>query len=90
MYQEEPATHYDHYRVAKSHEKHGRFEEALESYAKAIQLDEDYAYAWYYKGLLHQKMGQKKEAVRCAERALAIEPGWEKHVQKIIDECSEK
>ncbi|TXT56070.1 MAG: hypothetical protein BAJATHORv1_30454 [Candidatus Thorarchaeota archaeon] len=90
MYQDEPATQYDHYRIAKTHEKQGRFDEALQSYAKAIHMDEDYAYAWYYKGLLHQKLGQNQEAVRCAERALKLEPKWEKHVQKIIEECSRK
>lgn len=87
MASDEESSHYDFYRLAKSHEKHGRFDEAMQAYEKAIELSSDYAHAWYYKGLLHKKLEEYDEAISCAERALALEPSWERHVSKMIEEC---
>jgi tetratricopeptide (TPR) repeat protein len=80
-----PVTHYDYYRIAKSYEEKGEFEEALEAYQKAIDMNEEYAHAWFYKGLLHTKLKEYEAAVCCAEKALELEPSWKKHVNKILD-----
>ncbi|MBS3794784.1 MAG: tetratricopeptide repeat protein [Candidatus Thorarchaeota archaeon] len=85
-----PVTHYDHYRRAKSCEEKGEFTEALEAYQKAIDMKNDYAHAWFYKSLLHTKLKQYDDAVCCAERALELEPSWEKHVKKIVDTAKKK
>ncbi len=87
MSTEIPQTHYDFYRLAKSHEREGHLDEAMAAYEKAIELSQSYAHAWYYKGLLHQKLGQYDAAISCAEKALKLEPSWERHVGKLIDDC---
>jgi tetratricopeptide (TPR) repeat protein len=83
-------SRYEIYRAAKSHEAQGRYEEALKAYAEAIDMSADYAHAWYYKSRLHYKLQQYEDALCCAEKALELEPSWERHVRTIIDECKSK
>jgi tetratricopeptide (TPR) repeat protein len=81
-------SRYELYREAKSFEASGRYDDALQAYAKAIELSSDYAHAWYYKSKLHYKLQQYDEAKYCAEKALKIAPSWEKHIRQIIDGCN--
>ncbi len=81
-------SRYELYREAKSHEANGQYADALKAYGKAIELDADYAHAWYYKSKLHYKLRQYDEARHCAEKALEIAPSWEKHIRQIIDDCN--
>lgn len=85
---EEKHSRYELYREAKSHESSGRYDDALKAYGKAIEISSDYAHAWYYKSKLHYKLHQYDEAKYCAEKALKIAPTWEKHIQKILDDCN--
>ena len=87
MSAEIPQTHYDFYRLAKSRERDGHLDEAMAAYEKAIELSQSYSHAWYYKGILHKKLGQYDAAISCAEKALKLEPSWERHVVKLIEEC---
>ena len=80
-------SRYDLYRAAKSHEAHGQYYEALEAYAKAIEISADYTHAWFYKSRLHYRLHQYKEAKSCAEKALELAPSWEKHIRTIIERC---
>jgi tetratricopeptide (TPR) repeat protein len=80
-------SQYDFYRAARSHEAQGRYAEALEAYAKAIEVAQDYADAWFYKGRLHHRLKQREEAVCCAKRALELKPSWQKHVQSILNDA---
>ncbi|MGY5870854.1 MAG: tetratricopeptide repeat protein [Candidatus Thorarchaeota archaeon] len=82
-----PESRYDLYRTAKSHEANGRYDEALNAYAKAIEVSADYAHAWFYKSRLHYSLHQYKEAKSCAEKALELAPSWEKHIRTIIENC---
>ncbi|MBN2230265.1 MAG: tetratricopeptide repeat protein [Candidatus Thorarchaeota archaeon] len=83
-------SRYEHYRLAKSLEANGRYDEALVAYAKAIEVSSDYAHAWFYKSRLHQKLHQYKEAKCCAEKALELAPSWEKHIKAILSDCETK
>ena len=80
-------SRYDLYRTAKSLEARGRYDEALEAYAKAIEISVDYTHAWFYKSRLHYHLHQYEEAKSCAERALELSPSWEKHIRTIIENC---
>ena len=80
-------SRYDLYRAAKSYEAQGRYDDALESYAKAIEISADYTHAWFYKSRLHYRLHQYKEAKNCAKRALELSPSWEKHIRRIIENC---
>jgi tetratricopeptide (TPR) repeat protein len=82
-----PATRYEHYRTAKSHEANNRFEEALEAYDKAIEISEDYAHAWFYKSRLLYKMEKYGECIGCAEKAKQLEPTWNDHITKLIEDA---
>lgn len=83
-------THFEHYRLAKSYEQMGKYEDALSAYAKAIELRQDYAHAWFYKAQLHYRLKQYGDALQCAERTLQLEPSWADHVTKIIADCKSK
>ena len=83
-----PISRYDHYRAAKSFESNGQYDEALNEYAKAIEISSDYVHAWFYKSRLHHRLRQYKEAKSCAERALELAPAWEKHIRPIIHDCN--
>lgn len=87
---EDGKTRFDFYRMAKGYEVKGEYEKALEAFGKAIDIADDYAHAWFYKGKLHHKLGQYKEAIRCAERAVELEPSWESHVVRMVREAREK
>ena len=43
-------------------EKQGRFEEALEQYSKAIELDRELAKAWFQRGVLYFRSDHFEEA----------------------------
>ncbi len=47
----------------------GRYEEAIDSYDKALQIDPDDADAWFDKGETLKKMGKLTEAERCFEKS---------------------
>jgi len=84
---ETTVSRYDLYRSAKSYEANGQYDEALEAYAKAIEISADYSHAWFYKSRLHYRLHQYKEAKCCAEKALELAPSWEKHIRAIIENC---
>ena len=47
----------------------GRYEEAIECYDKAIELDPDYADAWKHKGDALYELGRYEEAIECYDKA---------------------
>ncbi|MCK5239080.1 MAG: tetratricopeptide repeat protein [Candidatus Thorarchaeota archaeon] len=87
---EEELTHFDHYRRAKSHEKSGRYEEALKAYNTALEINREYAHAWYYKGKLHYQLGHYSECVECAEKALKLAPDWADHCNKMLADAKSR
>ena len=85
-----PSTHFDHYRVAKSHEKSGRYDEALLAYAKALEVKSDYAHALFYKSKLHLHLGHYQDCIQCGEKALELAPDWRDHIKKMLDSAKAK
>ena len=51
-----------------------QFNTALQSYNRSLELDPEYGYAWYSKGVTLQNMGQYDEAETCFEKALRYDP----------------
>lgn len=54
----------------------GRPQEALESFAKAAELDKDYLEAWNNQGVAQAILGHPEEAVSCFEEALSLNPEY--------------
>ena len=52
----------------------GRWEEALESLNKAVELQPDYDKAWYNIGLSLQNLNRFDEAIEAFDRATRINP----------------
>jgi len=53
----------------------GKFEEAIASYDKALQIDPDDADAWFDKGETLEKMGKLTEAEKCFKIATKLYVG---------------
>lgn len=55
----------------------GCFDEALECYNKALELDPDNAKVLNNKGVLLRKMGETQEALKDIEKDLELNPDYE-------------
>ena len=62
-------------KVGNIHDSQGRYEEAIESYDKALQIDPDDADVWFDKGETLKKMGKLAEAEKCFEMATKLYDG---------------
>jgi tetratricopeptide (TPR) repeat protein len=51
-----------------------QFNTALQSYNRSLELDPEYGYAWFSKGVTLQNMKQYDEAGTCFEKALRYDP----------------
>ncbi|MHA1614050.1 MAG: tetratricopeptide repeat protein [Candidatus Thorarchaeota archaeon] len=77
-------TQYDWFAHARVYETTGDEKKALEAYEESLKIDQEFAKAWFYKGKLHYRLGQKELAKECAKRTIEIKPEWEKHVKKYM------
>jgi tetratricopeptide (TPR) repeat protein len=50
----------------------GKYQEAIECYDKALEIDAKDAYAWNNKGLALGSLGKYEEALSCYDKALMI------------------
>ena len=51
-----------------------KYEEAIECYEKALEIDPNDGNAWFFKGLALENFEKYDEAIACYERALEIDP----------------
>lgn len=56
--------------------REGRYEESIEEYKKAIELDADSAELHYSLGLAHLKLGDRTKATDAFNEAIRLKPGW--------------
>lgn len=54
----------------------GKYDEALEKFDKALEINPNFAYAWEGKGLVLHNKGKYDEAIECYDRAIAINPNF--------------
>ncbi len=53
-----------------------KYNEAMESYDRAIKIDPNNAYAWYNKGNALYALGKYNEAMESYDRAIKIDPNY--------------
>jgi tetratricopeptide (TPR) repeat protein len=62
--------------------KAGRYEEALASFAKALEIDPSFGAAWYNRASAFSSLGCHEEALTCYTQALEVDPhlfdAWER------------
>jgi len=56
----------------------GKYQEALECFEKAIEINPKEEIAWYNKGVALTNLGKHQEALECFEKAIEINPNYEK------------
>lgn len=49
-----------------------KYDDAISSYDKALQIDPGYADAWFNKGMTLKKIGLNKEAAQCIEKSMNL------------------
>lgn len=61
----------------------GEYELALKGFENVIRIKDDHAFAWYYAGLCHEKLGNKKKASEYSEKykAFSKTPFWQRYIE---------
>jgi tetratricopeptide (TPR) repeat protein len=54
----------------------GRYEEAIGSYDRALEIDGNSSYAWFGRGCSLAELGKHEEAISSYDRALEIDPNY--------------
>lgn len=54
--------------------RNGAYEQALQDYTKAIELDPGFAEAYYNRGVSHYELGRYAEAIADFTRAIELNP----------------
>ena len=56
----------------------GKYEEAIQCYDIAIEINPDFEEAYYNKGTALSDLGNKEEAIKCYDKAIELNPDLEK------------
>jgi len=52
----------------------GKYQEAIESYNKGLEINPNYAFAWTNKGNALYYLGKYQEAIQCFDKAIELDP----------------
>jgi len=61
-----------------------QYDTALQSYNRSLELDPEYGYAWFSKGVTLQNMRNYDEANRCYEKALRYDPSLGSVIPRVM------
>lgn len=65
-----------HREIAAKALREGRYQEAIEEYQKAIELDPDSAELHHALGIAYLKLGDRTKATDAFKEAIRLKPGW--------------
>lgn len=68
----DPADPFVHYGLAQEHAKAGDHDQAIVSYAKVIELDSTYCYAYFFQGQSLQELGDMDRAKQVVSQGIEI------------------
>ena len=74
MIGEEPTTAEGFNARGNRYSRNGAYQEALENYARAIELDPGFAEAYYNRGVSYYELGRHAEAIADLSRAIDLNP----------------
>ncbi len=57
--------------------KHGKYQEALQSFDRVLEIEPDHAGAWNGRGICLKELGRYEEAIQCFNKVIAINPSDE-------------
>lgn len=66
----------DNYKKGAALYKHGRYQEAIESFEQAIRLNPDFAVAYNDLGAAYLNLGRHQEAIEAYNQAISIKPDY--------------
>jgi tetratricopeptide (TPR) repeat protein len=75
----------DYFRIGNKYFLQGQFQNAIEEYQKALEIDPDFYQAWNKMGDAYNALGNSEQALECYKRSLEI-----KSDQPLISDQSEK
>ncbi|MCB0375446.1 MAG: tetratricopeptide repeat protein [Sinomicrobium sp.] len=64
-----------YYNEGQEYYKQGNFEKAIKKYKKAVDEDENFAFAWDMIGLSYRQLHQYREAIEYYNKSLEVQPG---------------
>jgi len=62
------------YNLAEALNKIEEFNKSLAMYNKAIEIDNNFAHAWFGMGTCLRQAGNKTDSQKCIDRAIQIDP----------------
>lgn len=63
-----------YYHEAEDYFSQEKYDKAIASYKKALEIDPEFTFAWDDLGLTYRKAGNYDEALRCYKKSLEIDP----------------
>jgi tetratricopeptide (TPR) repeat protein len=70
LLEREPNDPFLRYGLAMEHKKAERLDEALEWFAKTLEADDTYCYAYYQQGQVHEQKGETEAARAAYEKGI--------------------
>jgi tetratricopeptide (TPR) repeat protein len=60
--------------LAQTYFELGELDSSIKTYKQLLRFKPNHATAWYNLGIIYRNKGMKKEAVKCIEQAVRIDP----------------
>lgn len=80
----DPGHYLANYNLGVIYFQQNKLQQAVEEFSMAIEKKEDYAYAWYSRGLCHYQMGNKATAKKDLEKCLELDKEHFKNAEVLL------
>jgi tetratricopeptide (TPR) repeat protein len=66
----DPNDPFVHYGIGQEHAKHQEHEQAIACFDRALSIDSEYCYAYYFKAISLKELGRQAESIEVAKHGL--------------------